>query len=539
MLTRVAIALMVCGMIALGSFTAADETATQAEIKQARKKAAWRTRRIIWNNDGADEGFGPGGTAEEYVAARNRQVVHTQVDSVFYCTGTTFTFCHLNDVAETFLDVPDDSGSVMALGWRDNMRALQEAGTDTLSLTTDFCHRNELEVFFSMRMNDIHDSFTSWLLPQWKRDHPDYCFGDPEDWGKYDDSDPRRFWSFQNYEIPEVRERIYRILVDVCQRYDIDGIELDWSRHPIFFAPAMDRKPAEPRQVEIMNGFVRRIREMTERVGRERGRPLLVACHVPDGVDAALQIGLDLEMWLENDLVDIVVGGWGYIPLAMAPQVGEMAEFVHRFNVPYYACINASQRSWSSSMEAWRGAATNIWDAGADGVCIFNLFPTKPDERLNQIGSYDTLKGLDKTYGVDRVVPDQFIGCLRPGLMAADRLPLMLTSGAAAPIQVRVGESIVANTPVGKAAGVRLRLKLLGLDSTDEVEVKFNGEPVEELAREQLSATAGDDAWLECALSPLLVQKGDNLVEVKLLRPQESTESVALDGLELFVRYKK
>ena len=538
MMTKVVVALIVGWHVAVGSVAAADEPATQAEIKQARQQAAWRTRRIIWNNDGADEGPGPGGTAEGFVTARNRQVMHTQVDSVFYCTGTTFTFCHLNDVAETFLDVPDDSGSAMALGWRDNMRALQEAGTDTLRLTVDFCRRNELEVFYSMRMNDIHDSFTSWLLPEWKRDHPDYCFGKPGDQDKYDASDPRYFWSFQDYEIPEVRERIYRILEDVCQRYDIDGIELDWSRHPIFFAPAMDRKPAEPRQVEIMNGFVRRIRKMTDRVGRERGRPVLVACHVPNGVDAALQIGLDLETWLENDLVDIVVGGWGYIPLAMAPQVREMAEFVHRFNVPYYVCINASQRSWSSSMEAWRGAATNIWDAGADGVSLFNLFPTEPDERLHQIGSYDTLKGLDKTYGVDRVVPDQFIGCLRPGLMAAGRLPLALTAGEVVPVQVRVGENIVANVPAGKAVGVRLRLKVLGLESTDGVEVKFNGERVEGIALDQLSATDSDDAWFERKLSPLLVQPGDNLVEVKLLRPQESTEPVALDGLELLVRYK-
>jgi hypothetical protein len=538
MLTRITIALMLGWCIALGSVAAADEPATQAEIKQARQQAAWRTRRIIWNNDGADEEPGPSGTAEGFVAARNRQVVHTQVDSVFYCTGTTFTFCHLNDVAETFLDVPDDSGSDMALGWRDNMRALKEAGTDTLNLTIEFCRRNELEVFYSMRMNDIHDSFTSWLLPQWKRDHPDYCFGNPEDLDKYDDSNPRKFWSFQNYEIPEVRERIYRIIEDVCQRYDIDGIELDWSRHPIFFAPAMDRKPVEPRQVEIMNGFVRRIRKMTDRVGRKRGRPLLVACHVPNGVDAALKIGLDVETWLENDLVDIVIGGWGYIPLAMAPQVRKMAEFVHRFNVPYYACINASQRTWSSSLEAWRGAATNIWNSGADGVSLFNLFPTKPDERLNQIGSYDTLKGLDKTYGVDRVVPDQFIGCLRPGLMAADRLPLTLTAGEAAQVKVQVGERIVANTPVGKAAWAGLRLKLLGLDSTDGVEVKFNGEPVEGIALGQPFAADGDDAWFERGLSPLLVRKGDNLVEVKLVRPQESTEPVALDGLELLVRYK-
>jgi len=129
---------------------------------------------------------------------------------------------------------------------------------------------------------------------------------------------------------------------------------------------------------------------------------------------------------------------------------------------------------------------TNIWDAGADGVLIFNVFPSKPDERRNQIGSYDTLKGLDKTYGVDRVTPDQFIRCLRLGLMAAGRLPLTLTAGEAVQVKVPVGESIVANTPTGKEAGARLRLKIFGLASPDRVDVKFNGESVEGIVIDQV-----------------------------------------------------
>ena len=189
-------------------------------------------------------------------------------------------------------------------------------------------------------------------------------------------------------------------------------------------------------------------------------------------------------------------------------------------------------------MEAWRGATTNIWDAGADGVSVFNLFAHEPDERLNQIGSHDTLKGLDKKYGVDRVVPDQFIGCLRQGLMASGRLPLTLTAGEAAQLKVRVGENIVANTPSGKAAGVRLRLKILGLVSTDRVDVKLNGEPVEEIVMDQVSAADRNDAWFELKLNPSLVQKGDNMVEVRLGRPQTITKPVTLDGLGLFVRYK-
>jgi len=109
-----------------------------------------------------------------------------------------------------------------------------------------------------------------------------------------------------------VRDYIFRILEEVCQRYDVDGIELDWMRHPKFFRPTTDGNPATPEQVEMMNDLVRRIRAMTERVAEQRGRPLLVATRVTLNVEHSLDLGLDLKTWLEEDLVDIVTVGGGY-----------------------------------------------------------------------------------------------------------------------------------------------------------------------------------------------------------------------------------
>ena len=52
----------------------------------------------------------------------------------------------------------------------------------------------------------------------------------------------------------------------------------------------------------------------------------------------------------------------------------------------------------------------NVWHAGADGVYTFNFFPAQRDERLSQMGSVETLKGLDKVYSIDYMVVETFEG---------------------------------------------------------------------------------------------------------------------------------
>ena len=506
-------------------------------MKQARKEAARRPRRIVYNDDG---GYTPlYETPEEFLALRFNQTVNTQIDTVFYCTGVTGVFTHLAQVGEVFGEfVSDETSPEHLIARRDSISKLREAGYDSLELAVNFCRENNREIFFTLRMNDIHDSFMDCHLSRWKREHPEYLLGKSGDYSRYVNTNLRAWWSFLDYEIPEVREYVFRILEDVCQRYDIDGLELDWFRHPLFFGPTMDLQPVEPKHVAIMNDFMRRVREMTERVGQQRGRPLLVACHVPKSVDRSLAIGLDVVTWLRDDLCDILVVGGGYVPMAMAPQIREMAEFAHGYGAPVYACINSSNRCWPSSVEHWRGAAMNIWQAGADGIYTFNLFPVRPDERFSQLGSPETLKGLDKIYGVDYIVMADFIGCLQPGTAAPDRLPIPLITGGPVTAKLQVGEDIVANAPEGKSAHTRLRLRLSKIAQGDEVTVKLNGQalgtatPAEPLAAEPATA------WVELEPDPNLVQAGENLVEVELSTQRVIEESIVLDRLELAVRYQ-
>ena len=98
---------------------------------------------------------------------------------------------------------------------------------------------------------------------------------------------------------------VFHVIEENCTRYDIDGIDLDFYRHPHFFRPQMVGDPVTQAHCDVMTGFLRCIRAMTENVGRRRGRPLLVIVRVFDSVDYSRAIGLDVERWISEDLIDM------------------------------------------------------------------------------------------------------------------------------------------------------------------------------------------------------------------------------------------
>ena len=95
-------------------------------------------------------------------------------------------------------------------------------------------------------MNNPEDSFVDWGLARWKREHPEYIMGVKSDYDAYPATDPREWWTLCDFAKPEVRCYLLRIFGDICNRYDIDGVELDFIRHPLYFRPNLDGLPAEP-----------------------------------------------------------------------------------------------------------------------------------------------------------------------------------------------------------------------------------------------------------------------------------------------------
>ena len=155
---------------------------------------------------------------------RTTALLGSQVDAIFYCTGVFNCYSHRSQETELFVG-RNDPQAIRTL------TELEKQKTDPLDIMVDFCHNNKIEAFWSMRMNDSHDSGSSVPLCQWKKDHPDYLVGQKGQSYPYG----AHRWSSVNYELPQVRDKVFRILQDVCVRYDIEGIELDFFQTPCSF----------------------------------------------------------------------------------------------------------------------------------------------------------------------------------------------------------------------------------------------------------------------------------------------------------------
>jgi hypothetical protein len=509
-------------------------------MKEAHRQAVQRRRRIMYNDDGCHPR--PYTTPEELVSLRLRQLVGTQVDTICYCTGGGGLFWgHVPQVGELIGKFVVETDAQYVKDICAGVRALQAMGTDPLAVAVDFGHKQGMEVFWSYRMNNVEDSFVGWGHPQWKRDRPQYCFGKPEDWKAFAYTDPRKWWAALNFEHPEVRAYILQIFEDVCSRYDIDGVDLDFFRHPRFFPPTTHGLPVTAEQAAMMTDLVRGIRAMTTRVARDRGRPLLVSCRVPLSVERGLAIGLDVETWLREGLVDIYTFGGDLGPMAMAPQLRAMVALAHRGGARAYANIGGSgmqKNQGYTSEEAWWGAATNAWDAGVDGIYTFNLFPTVPNVRLSRIGSPDTLKGADKLYAIDPIKPKNLWGFNRSALVIPGRLPITLGPSGSAQALLPVGEDVAANAPPGKSATLRMRVRLAGVVKGDALVIRVNQHPPVVAAPATPLSTTAAPAWFELAVPPEQILTGDNSIGLQVATTRPVGPETVVDRLELALTYR-
>lgn len=362
------------------------------DVEKARKEAAHRKRRIIMNNDGNDcraDREGEPHTAEAMLARRSTPLAGSQVDAIFYCTGVFDLYTNESEETELHVTAPNNERF-----WADELIA---RGRDPLRIMIDFGHSEGLEVFWSMRMNDTHDSNPSYamLMSRWKRNHPDLMMAPEQKRFPYGG----RRWSAVDYGKAEVREKVFRILRDVATRYDVDGLELDFFRHPVYFRPQMTGDPVLEEHCNMMTALLTRIRRMADEVGKARRRPILITARVPDSVSFARAIGLDLIRWMEEGLVDMLTGG-GYLHLEPWENWAALGK---KYGVPVYACLSGSRLvdpgrpEGKEDLELWRGEALRAWDAGVAGIYTFNRFdPESP--LFRELGDPKLLETLPRRY---------------------------------------------------------------------------------------------------------------------------------------------
>ena len=499
-------------------------------LEQARRKAVERRRRLILDDDG-DLVYDPEAAkgAEAFVGLRVKPVLGTPVDSIAWCI---------------MWGIAQGPGQTRYWETQQQDRPLNEAIHDPTPLMVDGIRGKGLEVFGSIRMNDTHDAFgmpEGKLVYPPKVAHPEWLLGEQSQKGSPFTTLEAAMWSGLNFALPEVREDRLWWVRHTAENYDLDGVDLNFFRMPWYFKPG-EVEAGAPLMNELIQGAHRIVRKVSE----SRQRPLLLGVRVPGTLETCNRIGLDVETWLKQGWVDRMLIGGGYTVFTNPAQ--ELVRLGHSHDVPVYPCINCGLKVFGSD-EAMRGAAANIFSAGADGIYLWNyhyrqvpmLAYGRPVPEayglLEDIQSASSLQFRDKRFGVDYI---QDIG---PYAIASHpgQLPLELSRGnpgPAAAVELPVGDDLEAAGNSGRPGSVRLELEVEGLNGGERISGRLNGDGLTFKAGEPGGEDAPDGVKrLTGPVQAASVRQGANRLEVWVEKGGRDQDGLRLSGVWLTVTY--
>jgi hypothetical protein len=212
---------------------------------------------------------------------------------------------------------------------------------------------------------------------------------------------------------------------------------------------------------------------MTERIAAKRGSRFLLAARVPSSLKGCGHVGLDVAAWCERRLIDF---------LTAAPFLSTESDVpVHEFKracgvVPIYTGIEFTIGNRQMTREEKRASAALLYDAGSDGMYLFNYFVAWDAGLqvdipvLAELANPDSLVGKDKLYTL--AVPRYPV----PNVSASSPLPLDIGPGGEASVRVRLVEPRRPRT-------VRLRIECAGVVEPRDVRVDWNGLPLAQGSR--------------------------------------------------------
>ena len=224
------------------------------------------------------------------------ELLGSGVDVLAFGLGYGDVYFHDSKVGRVVGQMQDVWNSY--IDWR-IMRMVQDArelGTDQVREVVTRGKKMGLKVFPSLKLQscDRPGSDRCGLL---KWHHADeVCMLERDEYH------PRYEWCY-DYAHPKVREDKLSVLRELMSVYETEGVELDFM-----FVPKYFKTGEEERHAQLMTDFVGDVGRMADEIGEAQGRKIVVAARVFHQREANLRLGLDVETWLANGSLDLVVG---------------------------------------------------------------------------------------------------------------------------------------------------------------------------------------------------------------------------------------
>ncbi len=437
--------------------------------------------------------------------------------------------------------------------------AMMDDGVMPLDVFVDEAHRRGMELVPGFRINDRHG-----VNKPFFEAHPDWLLKD--------------LGHGVDYSIPQVRDWMFSIIKEVPDRFDVDGIEINFIRHCYCFPPAISAK-----QHPIMTDFMRRVRQMLDEVGRRRGRHLLLGARTPPLLDQCTHYGFDIATWVDEKLIDYLAPS-DFHCVDMNVKHEQFAELTRASDSCFlYPAIQGDVVGGAQimSLDNLRAAVHNFYAAGADGFSTHNYdvymwgqlrsksYPGPADMFPKALDYFHTLRDPqavakgDRHYRFEPVFPkemhpEKYRGCAVehrrailkrdvPGATATYRFRLCehLPGKVELPMDGRGAYSGEYNA-AGHVPGVWLVFRAMGMCPRDQIVVEINGR---EISTDDIRLTwhqHGRPRWKGRSLPPYTECEfdltappgvyGDNVLGLRFVQSAgEGKGDIVVDEVEVIV----
>jgi hypothetical protein len=423
-----------------------------------------KKRSFIYCWDGDDFGLiSEKPTEAELVSKIFSPLADTSVDTVFFVLGIGNFAEYPSDILKLWGESVDYNFNTITSYRRfAAVKHLFDSNLDPCEIIIKASRERNIDPFFAFRLNDIHDHWEihSDLIPTFKKENPHWL--NPNEWFP-DFHGNNEITTALNYFVKEVRELRIRTIREIFEKYDFDGLELDFMRSQFYFHWDKGLSSAY-----IMTDFVREVRGLLDEAGVKRGKSIELAVRVCTTVIGSKMAGFDVEEWAKQGLIDIVIAGTGGLNI----ETGEYKTILNGTGVSFFPCLYGDYERIASNDEVMRGIAEVLLSNGPDGIYAFNTYPDERGRRelMKQIGSLETLRGLNKTYIVDM---DYDYILTREEWRYHVHLPATLgeTNQESLIIPIQVGEDLSGYTNVQ----IRLKIWIKNWSEQDMYKFGFNG----------------------------------------------------------------
>ena len=423
----------------------------------------------------------------------------------------------------------------------ETQQAWVEAGMDPMAVFVDECHRCGIQAWGTRRMNDGHHTYRVLEYERYQtkfyRENPHLRLKSKRD---------AQVSPIYDWNKPEIAAQNLAFLREVAENYDVDGLDLDFTRIGPYFNTGEEEQGRE-----IMNRHVRDVRAMLDEVGEKKGKYLGLSAQLysrdsiwkekeleltpeagraevhessEDDIECHFATGLDIRTWVQEGLLDALIAHCRTISLyemdisawrravegtdcRLVAGAGKPGFFKFRRG----GLINGYPAHLTQHLEH-RGVAHRLYEQGADGIFFYDYVIRFFDlqwEVYRELGDPARLRYANKVFVYQLA------------------LPLALgyhSKGGKAEMEIDVPDDLGATLARGQPVRARLLLNITGLMTSDDIKLQINDQEVtvgpEQSITTPLTITDHPEdnpvCHLEAAITPELLAKGRNTLTFTL-----------------------